>query len=173
MLPYYKTFATLAIKACLIVFSWCLALLICTRLICQLHHRTYATCVKKSVWLLNDITEILTPDSLSQIKVLMMMINLGDTWIILSSVAVRTATGFIPMAQCLVVPDAIHFIFWQNTNSKVPYLVNEGEAWPTIWWCKKTNAKRNSRWTEKVCYLSNVFSNTFEKNALTTQLDRF
>lgn len=77
------------------------------------------------------IVETLTPDSLSQINIPMLIVNLGDEGTIPAGVDAQIAAQTIPTAQYARIDDAIHFSFLAQCKPKgAAILANEGEPDP-------------------------------------------
>lgn len=77
------------------------------------------------------IVETLTEESLSQIDIPMLIINLGDEETIPAGVYARTAADLIPNATYSIVEDAIHFSFLAQCKPRGPQiLINEDELDP-------------------------------------------
>ena len=73
----------------------------------------------------------MTNQSLEQIDIPMLMINLGDEETIPVGVYARAASDLIPSAEYSIVGDAIHFSFLaQCTPRGAQILMNEGELDP-------------------------------------------
>ena len=77
------------------------------------------------------IVSTLTPESLAQIDIPMMIINLGEEKTVPAGVYARKAAEIIPKAKYEIVPDAIHFSFLAQCKPKgAAILKNEGELDP-------------------------------------------
>lgn len=77
------------------------------------------------------IVETLTRESLSQIDIPMLIVNLGDEETIPIGVYARPAAEIIPTAQYEIIGDAIHFSFLAQCKSMgVQILADEGEPDP-------------------------------------------
>ncbi len=77
------------------------------------------------------IIETLTADSLSEIDIPMLLINLGAEDTIPAGVYARAAAAIIPDAEYVIVPDAIHFSFLAQCKDRgATILRKEGETDP-------------------------------------------
>ena len=75
------------------------------------------------------IVETMTQDSLQQIDIPMLIVNLGDEDTIPAGVYAREASEAIPDARYEIVTDAIHFSFLAQCKERgAAILINEGEA---------------------------------------------
>lgn len=77
------------------------------------------------------IVETMTADSLKEISIPMLIINLGDEEMVPAGVYARPAAALIPTAEYQIVPDAIHFSFLAQCKAKgAEILAREGEPDP-------------------------------------------
>ena len=77
------------------------------------------------------IVSTLTQDSLSDISIPMLVLNLGDEALVPEGVYARAAAEVIPAADYVVVPDATHFSFLAECKPKgAAILRDEGEPDP-------------------------------------------
>jgi len=77
------------------------------------------------------IVETLTPNSLSQIDIPMLVLNLGDEERVPSPVHARALSETVPGAEYRIIPDAIHFSFLAECKpSGASILAAEGEPDP-------------------------------------------
>ncbi len=84
--------------------------------------------IKMAVIIDPGIVETLTPESLSQIDIPMLILNLGQESTIPVGVYARQAAALIAGAQYEIVPDATHFSFLAKCKPKgAEILADEGE----------------------------------------------
>lgn len=77
------------------------------------------------------IVETLTPDSLAQIDISMLVLNLGDEESLPAPVHARALSEKVPGADYHIIPDAIHFSFLAECKLRGPgILVAEAEPDP-------------------------------------------
>lgn len=77
------------------------------------------------------IVSTITPDSLAQIDIPMLIVNLGDEEKVPAGVYARPAAEMIPGADYKIVPDATHFSFLAQCKEKgAAILAREGEPDP-------------------------------------------
>lgn len=77
------------------------------------------------------IVSTLTADSLSEIDIPMLIINLGDEDTVPAGVYARPASEMIPHASYAIVPDAIHFSFLAQCRPAGAHILeNQGELDP-------------------------------------------
>lgn len=84
--------------------------------------------IKAAVIIDPGIVETLTPESLAQIDIPMLIVNLGDAGTVPAGVDARSAAHAIPTAQHKLVGDAVHFSFLAQCKPKgAAILAREGE----------------------------------------------
>ncbi|MFV0332661.1 MAG: alpha/beta hydrolase family protein [Tropicimonas sp.] len=89
------------------------------------------TRIRSAVIVDPGIVSTLTEESLSQIDIPMLVINLGDEGTIPNGVNARDAVPLIPQAQYRLVPDSTHFSFLAECKPAGPRILeNEGELDP-------------------------------------------
>jgi predicted dienelactone hydrolase len=89
------------------------------------------TRIKSSVVIDPGIVETLTANSLKQIDIPVLVINLGDTPTIPMGVYAQPAAALIPNADYVIVEDSIHFSFLAECKPKGPVILQrEGEPDP-------------------------------------------
>lgn len=87
--------------------------------------------IKTAVIIDPGIIETITSDSLSEINIPMLIINLGDEETVPAGVYARRAAEVIPTATYSIVEDAIHFSFLAQCKPKgAQILINENELDP-------------------------------------------
>jgi len=87
--------------------------------------------IKTAVIIDPGIVETMTADSLAQIEIPMLVINLGDEETIPQGVYARPASELIPRATYAIVSDAIHFSFLAQCKPRgAQILINEDELDP-------------------------------------------
>jgi predicted dienelactone hydrolase len=87
--------------------------------------------IKAAVIVDPGIVSTLTPESLAEINIPMMIINLGQENTVPAGVYARKTADIIPNARYEIIPDAIHFSFLAQCKSKGPTILkDEGELDP-------------------------------------------